>query len=75
MHKTFSFIIIDARNPDLPKNNRAVCGGTAPNLNQVLFKVECDELSITQTCRARPHLGFMLIPMPSGLDYGRLDLW
>ena len=76
MNITFPFIILDARNPDLAKNNRAVCGGTAPDLNEVVFNGKRDELFVTQPRRARPHPGLVLVPvMPRfddrGLDFGQ----
>lgn len=75
MNEAFSLIIVDAGNPDLPKYNRSVCGGTTSNLDQILLDVESDELVVAESCCARPHPGLVLVPVRARFDDGGLDLW
>jgi len=71
--ESFALIVVDCRYPDLAKDDRPVCGRCTGNKNEVFTETEVREFVVGELCCARPHPGFVGIPMLTGLDYLPFD--
>jgi len=69
MHKPLTLIVIDSRDPDFAEDDRPVCGRCAGDEDKILIEAEPLQLLVGELRRARPHPGFVDIPVPTGFDY------
>ena len=69
MYESFALIVVDCRDPDPSKDDRPVGGRCTGDKDEVLTEAEACEFVVGETCCARPHHGFVFVPVTTGLDY------
>lgn len=66
MNKSFTLVVVDGGDSDLSKEDRAVARRPTSNQHEIAIgEGEMGQLVIGKMLHARPHLGFVLIPVVS----------
>ena len=73
MNVPFSLAIVDRGKAELAKDNGAVGGGSAADLDEVGANGEGDEILVGYALRAGPHAGLVLVPVVPPLEDLGLD--
>lgn len=68
MNKSLALCIVNSRESDLAQDDGAITHDGTPDLDQVFLQIEVDEVVITDTCSAGPHLGLVFVPVVPRLD-------